>query len=207
MIKPDDPLDRLGVSRETIARLEQFQQMLKKWNQAINLVSKQSLDDTWKRHIVDSAEIYSESSENTRTWADLGSGGGFPGIVVAIIARELHPSRTFKLIESDSRKAAFLSLAVRALDLRVAVLNDRIEKVPPLQADILSARALAPLKTLCGYAVQHLDKAGTALFQKGINFAEEIADAKKQWRFQCNVIASKTRSGSVILQLNEILHV
>ncbi len=207
MTKLSDPLDALGVSRETIARLEDFQKLLEKWNPAINLVSRRSLNDGWNRHIVDSAEVYGECADNARSWVDLGSGGGLPGIVVAIIARELDPSRSFTLIESDRRKAAFLSTAAKNLDLRVTVLTDRIEKIPPLGADILSARALAPLKTLCSYAVQHLGENGTALFQKGINFADEILDAQKHWQFRCNVIASRTQSGSVILQLNEIRHV
>ncbi|MCA8930663.1 MAG: 16S rRNA (guanine(527)-N(7))-methyltransferase RsmG, partial [Alphaproteobacteria bacterium] len=156
-----------SVSRETLARLAAFAALLEKWNPAINLISAGTVAQIWTRHFLDSAQVFDLADAKSGLWADLGSGGGFPGLVAAILALEERPGLSFTLVESDRRKAAFLSTAARELGLPVRVMAERIEALPPLGADILTARALAPLPVLLGYAERHLQPGGRALFPKG----------------------------------------
>ncbi|WP_284165253.1 16S rRNA (guanine(527)-N(7))-methyltransferase RsmG [Frigidibacter sp. SD6-1] len=189
------------VSRETSERLQAFQALVRKWNSAINLVSRSSLDQIWERHIVDSAQIFVLSDQKSGLWADLGSGGGFPGLIVAILAAERAPDLRVALVESDQRKAAFLATAVRALGLQAAVHAARIESLPALDADILSARALAPLTDLLAHAERHLAPPGTALFPKGANHAAELRQALESWRFSYQTHASATDPDAVIYSI------
>ena len=196
----------LDVSRETLAALQQFEQLVRRWNSAINLVSKSTLTDFWSRHILDSAQIFSLSPRNAVSWADLGSGGGFPGIVVAILAKQLQPDLRVTLVESDLRKATFLRQAAQTLSLPVSVCSARIESIDPLQADVVSARALAPLTGLLAYADQHLAAGGIAIFPKGARFAEELAEARKSWAFDVDVQPSHSDSDAAILVIRNIHH-
>lgn len=197
----------LDVSRETLARLETYAALLQKWNAAINLVSKSTLDELWQRHIVDSAQLARFFPQGTALWADLGSGGGLPGLVLAILALEAAPALRFHLVESDQRKATFLRQVTRELQLPVTVSSARIEALPALNADVLSARALAALPVLCGFAVQHLCPDGIAVFPKGGAAADEIAAARKLWSFELESFPSLTSSEAAILQLKKIRHV
>ncbi len=172
-----------NVSRETLERLEAFVAVLEKWNPAINLVSKASLDDLWNRHIVDSAQLMAMCPDSAHSWVDIGSGGGFPGLVVAVIAAGMRPEIVFTLIESDSRKAAFLASAARETGVDPVIINDRIESAAAQNADVLSARALAPLNQLLGFAERHLAPTGVALFQKGETWRSEIGAAEAAWRY------------------------
>ncbi|MDZ4097475.1 MAG: 16S rRNA (guanine(527)-N(7))-methyltransferase RsmG [Methylophilaceae bacterium] len=202
-----DPLLSLNVSRETIGRLEALVGLMRKLNPAINLVAKSTLDDAWTRHIVDSAQIYSLAPQKTRLWADLGSGGGLPGLVIACLAAQLQPEMVVALVESDQRKAAFLSHVNQVLALNCRIIVDRIERVLPLKADAISARALAPLEKLCAYADRHIDNGGIALFQKGVNYASEVELAKKNWKFSLEIHPSITESAAVVLKLAGLSHV
>jgi 16S rRNA (guanine527-N7)-methyltransferase len=157
--------------------------------------------------VLDSAQIYSLAPAGVRHWVDLGSGGGFPGLVLACIAAELQPQTRFTLIEADQRKATFLRQAARDLELTVQILAQRIETAPPQAADVISARALAPLDQLFGYALRHLDPAGVAFFPKGASFASEIADARKSWVFDLEVIPSKTEPAASVLKVKDLRHV
>lgn len=197
----------IDVSRETSERLESFAALLRKWNGAINLVSKSTLDDLWSRHILDSAQLATFFPEGKATWADLGSGGGLPGLVLAIMAHDLKPELSFQLVEADQRKATFLRHVVRELALNVTVSSERIENLPPIGADVLSARALAPLSALCGHAVRHLCPGGIAIFPKGSNSADEIADARKLWSFDVEAFPSLTSDEAAILHMKLIRHV
>ena len=136
----------LDVSRETFEKLKAFAELVRKWNPKINLVSKDSLNDLWSRHILDSVQIF-ELVPGPGKWVDLGSGGGFPGIVISILNQE---ERNFDvvMVESDQRKSAFLRTAIRELDLAAKVKTERIEELECLEADVLSARALADLTKL-----------------------------------------------------------
>jgi 16S rRNA (guanine527-N7)-methyltransferase len=178
--------------------------MVRKWNPAINLVSKASLGDLRQRHIADSAQIFQVAGVTDGMWADLGSGGGFPGIVVAILAAEASPALRVTCVEADQRKAAFLTTAARDLGLAVTVLPERIEDTPPLQADVVSARALAPLRQLLPWAERHLREGGVALFPKGAGHAKEVEEARAGWRFSLQAVPSRTDPDARILKLGEI---
>ena len=205
-----DPKDEtafgLSVSRETMTRLEVFVAMLTKWNSAINLVSKSTLDDVWFRHVADSVQVFQHGS-NARNWVDLGSGGGFPGAVVAILAAELAPDMKVTMVESDQRKAAFLRQSAQTLGLPTHIIASRIEAIDPMGADVVSARALAPLPQLCAFSKHHLAQNGTAIFLKGKGAAAEIAQARVDWSFDLESFPSTTDPSSVVLVLREINHV
>jgi len=193
----------LNVSRETLARLEIFAALLEKWNPRINLVSRNSLPDLWTRHIADSVQVFRCVTPHGH-WLDIGSGGGFPGIIIAILAVESAPGLRVTLIESDQRKSAFLRTAARETGANCQVIAKRIEAVEPQQADILSARALADLDTLLGFAERHLKPEGVALFPKGATWEKECAAARQRWNFNAEPITSKTDPDAVILKIEGV---
>ena len=173
----------LDVSRETLEKLKSFEDLVVKWTAKINLIAKGTVSDVWDRHIVDSVQIWDQAPQNWSHWVDIGSGGGFPAIPIACIASEKKPESRFTLIESDQRKGAFLRTAARELDLNVKVISERIEKAEPQSADVISARALASMTDLLGFAERRLVADGTCLFQKGKTAEQEIFDARQHWVF------------------------
>lgn len=195
----------LDVSRETLEKLKTFAELLRKWNPKINLVSKSSLDDLWPRHILDSVQIF-ELVPGPGKWVDLGSGGGFPGIVISILNQE---ERNFDvvMVESDQRKSAFLRTAIRELDLAAKVKTERIEELECLEADVLSARALADLTKLLGFAELHLKRGGIALFPKGQSWQREDLEARQDWNYDLETVTSKTNSDAAILKIKDIARV
>lgn len=197
-------LDQLNVSRETIERLEKFEEVLLKWNPRINLVSKSSLTVLWQRHIVDSVQVFASVEDAGESWVDIGSGGGFPGIVVAIMAAERSPKTKVTLIESDQRKSAFLRTAARECGVSISVLTERIEQAVPQNADILSARAVADLDALLEFSQRHLAVGGTAVFPKGVNWKKEVDKAAQRWRFDVEPITSLTETEAVILKIKGV---
>ena len=192
-----------NVSRETTQRLDTFAALLRKWNPKINLVSASSLEGLWRRHIADSAQLFDLVPSGPASWADLGSGGGLPGMVIGIMAAETAPSLRVTLVESDGRKAAFLSEAGRACGVPVDVVPERIETAKPLRAEIVSARALAPLSALLEYARRHVVPGGICLFPKGEAVHTEIERARTLWRFEPVLHASRTNSGSYIVEIGD----
>jgi 16S rRNA (guanine527-N7)-methyltransferase len=197
-------LAALDVSRETTARLDTYAALLTKWNPAINLVAKSTLPEFWTRHILDSAQLLKLAPNSARHWADLGSGGGFPGLVIAILAAEKRPELQVTLVESDLRKATFLNTVVRETGLSTRVCAERVESLPPLKADVLSARALAPLGDLLAHAERHLAEGGLAIFPKGAAHESEIAEALERWRFSVQKHPSRTDSEAVLLCIGDI---
>lgn len=193
-----------NVSRETLPMLEHLAARVDHWSRRINLVSRRSLDDLWTRHILDSVQLFDLRKPDARHWVDLGSGGGFPGLVIAILAHDDMPTLRVSLVESDHRKAAFLQTTARELDLRVTVHAQRAEAIPPLQADVLSARALAPLPTLLGLAEHHLSLGGRALFPKGARHEAEIAAVRASFRFDLQKVPSRTDSTAAILVIEGV---
>lgn len=195
-------VDALDVSRETLLLLESFAEEVARWTKNINLIAPSSIPDLWARHIVDSAQlICGLSVPDQATWVDLGSGGGFPGIVLAIIAKEKHPGLKFTLIESDTRKSAFLKLQTKSFDLNVNVVSKRIENAEPSHADFVSARALAPLKILLGYVFRHINPEGIALIPKGRHVDSELLDSWEDWSFDVDRQRSKLNDDSTILKI------
>ena len=197
----------VNVSRETFEELQQFADLVRKWTPKINLISPATIPELWERHIVDSAQIYRFAPESYKKWVDIGSGGGFPGIVMAIIAKTQQPDASFILIESDQRKATFLRTAARELNLRVTVLAERIENAAAQGADVVSARALSTLSTLLPLIERHINSHGQAILHKGKKAGEEIADARQNWRFDLEEFTSLTDLGGQILIVKGISRV
>jgi 16S rRNA (guanine527-N7)-methyltransferase len=198
---------KFDVSRETLERLQKLEALLVKWNKAINLVSATTLSEIWSRHFVDSAQIFALAPETGRSWADLGSGAGFPGLIIAILAEEKRPNLSVTLVESDHRKAAFLMTAIRELGLSARVEAERIEEMSGLDCDVLSARALAPLPKLLEFSARHLSDQGLALFPKGARWEEEVASARENWSFDLQVSPSRSDPSGVILKISGVKRV
>jgi 16S rRNA (guanine527-N7)-methyltransferase len=203
----DRSLPGLDVSRETAASLRLYESLLRKWNPSINLVSRATLAEAWTRHFIDSAQLLGVAPADARTWLDIGSGGGFPGLVVAVLARELRPELAVTLVESDLRKAAFLTEVARQTGVAVTVRAERAETLSPCESDIVSARALAPLHRLLALAERHLAAGGTGLFLKGAQADREVAEALETFRFTLQKIPSQTDPLAVILSVGGISRV
>ncbi|WP_373355338.1 16S rRNA (guanine(527)-N(7))-methyltransferase RsmG [Pseudoroseicyclus sp. CXY001] len=196
-------LPGLDVSRETRERLEAFAADLLKWTARINLIAPGTAEDVWHRHILDSAQLYCLAPESFSHWSDLGAGGGLPGLVIAVLAAELNPTARITLVESDQRKATFLRQAARALSLTPTIHAARVESLPPLEADVVSARALKPLAELLPLVTRHLSPTGRAILPKGRRAEEELA-AAPGWHFDLTRSQSKTDPDATLLTLERI---
>lgn len=188
------------VSRETFERLQQYAALLEKWTPRINLIARSTVSDLWQRHILDSAQVFRQAP-NTQSWVDLGSGGGLPGVICAILAKDQQRATDFTLIESDQRKATFLRTVSRELGLDLTVFAERAESVGDIKADVLSARALAPLPKLLGLAHPFVGEDGCCLFLKGAGHEAELQDALAVWRFEVEKIPSTTNRESMLLKI------
>lgn len=206
MVARRQSLNGQAVSRETADRLEHFAMLFAKWAKAINLVAPSTLDDMWDRHIADSAQIYALSPE-PKTWIDLGSGGGFPGVITAIFLAE-QGNGWVHLIESNNKKAAFLRTALAETGGRGSVHPLRIEKAPDAipHADAISARALADLDLLLDFTRPWADRNPDlkAYFHKGRDYRAEIDKARRRWRFDLVVRESMIEKDSVVLEIGGI---
>jgi 16S rRNA (guanine527-N7)-methyltransferase len=197
---------KFNVSRETIERLEVYQQLLLKWNKTINLIGKSTVSDTWARHISDSASVYDITEKIEGKWLDIGSGAGLPGLILAMIAKEKSPEVRQLCIEADLRKCEFMRTVIRQTDLNASVISRRIEDTPRQNANLMTARALAPLSKLLEHAHTHLDKTGICVFHKGENWQSEVRDARENWSFNLKEHLSKGNQSSVLLEIGEIEH-
>lgn len=206
MLRLDDLLDG-DVSRETHDRLALYADLVKKWNMRINLIAPSTAPVIEARHIRDSAQLFDLIPDPINHLVDIGSGGGFPGIVVACLLAQRQPQCRVTLIESDQRKSTFLREVSRNLSLDVTVLAQRIESAPPQSADVVTARALAPLPQLIGLSLPHLRDDGCALFLKGRQADKELADARQVYDFDLSRRASKTDPEASILKLERLRHV
>ncbi len=191
----------LDVSRETSEKLEALAALTLKWTNKINLISRSTREDIQDRHIRDSAQLYLLAPTSWISWTDLGSGGGYPGLVIATLASG---RQRVTLIESDARKCTFLRTAIRELDLPASVVNERIENANLVSSDVVSARALAPLESLLTYTEHLLKKDGVALFPKGRGYLDEIAAAHRNWAFEHEALPSITSPDARILRLSGI---
>lgn len=193
-----------NVSRETADMLQALADDVTKWTARVNLIAPGTLQDIWTRHIVDSAQIFHVAPVDAKTWLDIGSGGGFPGLVVAIMAKGEGRDLSFTLIESDRRKAAFLSTFAHRHGLNVTVKAERVETAASLSVDVLSARALAPLAALCVHAERHLSSKGLAIFPKGQGWQDEVQAARADWHFDWQAVPSTTDPSARIVILKDI---
>jgi 16S rRNA (guanine527-N7)-methyltransferase len=188
----------LDVSRETLERLAVFAETLQRWQEAINLVSQKSLGDLWSRHILDSAQLGLYVPSVAEKAVDLGSGAGLPGLILAA----MRPHLAVTLIDSDARKSAFLSEAARRMGLdRVSVVTNRVDAAPPAQADVVTARALAPLSQLLAWAARHRSDTGICVFHKGKDWRIEVTGAMKDWDIPYQSFTSVTDRDAVILRI------
>jgi 16S rRNA (guanine527-N7)-methyltransferase len=195
------------ISALATERLQIFVGLLAKWNAAINLVSPASLAEVWTRHVADSAQVLDVAPIRRARWLDMGSGAGFPGIVIALITADTPNPVEMTLVESDKRKAAFLSTVSRETGVPMIIQAARIEAVAPQNADTVSARALAPLVRLCSFAERHLAPHGAALFLKGGHYDAEIAEARRTWSFALDVRRSSTDPAGVVLVMKDLRRV
>jgi 16S rRNA (guanine527-N7)-methyltransferase len=192
-----------GVSRETLARLKAYVGLLTDWSARHNLVSKASLDEVWQRHVLDSAQLAPLIPPEAKTLADLGSGAGFPGLVLAVLLRE---RVAVTLFEATRKKADFLHAVADRLGLAIDVRNERIEEAARASFDVLTARACASLPELLEYA-QHFAGPGTVcLFLKGQNVGVELTEARKSWRMKVWEHPSITHPFGVVLEIRELGH-
>jgi 16S rRNA (guanine527-N7)-methyltransferase len=186
-----------GLPEETLRRLVIYANILDKWQSPINLVGKSSLDDLWVRHFADSLQV-SQAVPEARRWLDLGSGAGFPGLVTAIKLAEA-PGALVHLVEADQRKCAFLQNVIRETSAPAIVHCGRLEKILPAlheQIDAVSARALAPLDALLGYAEKFIDQGAVGVFSKGKLFEAELTDSLTAGKYLITTIESQTCSGA-----------
>lgn len=192
---PEDFKSRFGVSRETLARLETYAGLLQRWQTTINLVAPSTSGDVWHRHFADSAQLYALAPQGPGIWVDLGSGGGFPGLVLAILASEQGGTQHV-LVESDTRKAAFLREVARTLMVPVDIVATRIESESTFakvtNVSCVTARALAPLPRLLALSAPYFASTTVGLFLKGRGVEAEIAEANAAWSFDHQLIPSVT---------------
>lgn len=199
-------INGLRVSRETRERLEHFATLFQKWAKSINLVAPSTLEALWSRHIADSARVF-QLYPGANRWADLGSGGGFPGIITAILLAEAGDGWVH-LVESNHKKAAFLRVALSETGARGSVHALRIEEAPSIvgEVDAVSARALAELDLLFQYASPWMCQGAKAraIFHKGRDYESELAKARGRWQFDLLVHKSKIEADSVLLEVTNL---
>lgn len=197
-------LSLVHVSRETLKRLEIYVELLLRWQQTTNLISPATIPQLWTRHIADSLQLI-DLAPKAVTWVDLGSGGGFPAIPIACVLAGKSGAK-IHLVESNGKKAAFLREAIRATGVPAQVHADRIEKFVAGyvdSVDVVTARALAPLKTLCDQAFPLIARGAIGLFPKGLDVESELTEASKYWKLGVEKVPSKTSpDGCVVIVRN-----
>ncbi len=201
---------QFDVSRETLSRLVAYQALLGKWQKSINLVGPATLAHFWSRHVTDSAQILTHKPEPAVCWLDLGSGAGFPALVLAIMLAETQPMARVHMIESDRKKANFLRTVLAETGVAGEVHHARIEAVaadmpPALQAvDVVTARALAGLPDLLSFMQPFFNSSTVALLHKGRNWQEELTAAQQYWKLKVETHNSLTEDSARILALSDL---
>ena len=191
-----------GVSHETLDRLTLYGELLTKWQPRINLVSSRSIEEMWWRHFYDSAQLATliqASGFDDPLCLDMGTGAGFPGLVLAIMG-----VGRWVLVESDTRKAAFLQEVIRQCGISVTLHADRLESMDDIRVDIVTARAFAPLDRLLGHAKHFMGPDSLGLFMKGRRYRDEVAEAQKNWSFSVSYRQSETDKDGYILLIQRV---
>lgn len=191
--------EQLNVSRETLERMSVHLELLQRWQLAINLVGSGTLADPWRRHFLDCAQLAARIPAGATSLVDLGSGAGFPGLVLAHLG--VHGVH---LVESDRRKAQFLREVARATGASVEIHAERIERMPGWPADVITARALAPLPRLLVLGERFISSDSVCLFLKGRSAAHELTDARASWHIISEIAPSLSEPTGVVLQLRGI---
>lgn len=198
-------MEKYDVSRETFERLKAYEDSLHEWQKKFNLVSNASLADAWNRHFLDSVQLFKYIPQNAKTLYDFGSGAGFPGMVLAIMAKEKTPYLKVSLIESVGKKTLYLNEVKKITETNVTIINDRIENINVQKADVITSRALASLKELFGYVYKFCKKETVCIFPKGKKYAEEITEAQKDWKFKILIEPSEQSDEGKILIITDLL--
>lgn len=196
-----------GVSRETALGFDRWREMLVEANAHTNLVGRSTLQNFWERHALDSLQLMDLLPAGTRLVADLGAGAGFPGLALALAFRDRRIDARVVLIDSVTKKTAFLSRVIEELELAAEARTIRVEDMDPSEDfQVVTARAFAPLNKLLGFAAPLLKIGVVGLFFKGRHYRDELTEARKHWTFECEVIPSQTGDG-VILRISEVQRV
>ncbi len=189
----------INVSRETLMLLERYVDLVKTFQEKFNLIGQNTVDSIWERHVLDSAQLITHLPSEPSQVADFGAGAGFPGIVLSILT-----NHTITCVESTQKKAQFLSHVAKELSLSVHIIHSRIEDLEPMEFDVITARALAPLSDLIKLARPHLKKSGYMLLLKGQSYAEEIKRSQLKWMFTCHEFKSITNEKSKVLKISNV---
>lgn len=194
-------LSELGnVSRETFHKLELYHQLLLKWQKKINLVSPTTISNAWERHFFDSVQLFYLLSDEDKTIFDLGSGAGFPGLVLSIMGKS-----GISLIEVDQKKCSFLFEVIRQTFSNAKIINQRIEKVNfDKKANVITSRACASLNELLNYSYPLLSLNGRCLFLKGKDWEKEIEEAQRKWMFHVKHYPNRVSGDGCVLEINSI---
>ncbi len=203
---PEDFQSATGVSRETLAAFERWHDLLAEANRTTNLVGRSTMDDFWNRHALDGFQLIEHAPPGPMNWLDIGAGAGIPGIALAlaIADRKLDGSQ-LTMVESVGKKARFIEASLAATGAKARVENCRVEAIDRSERfDIVTARAVAALDKLLGYAYPLLKTGGIALFPKGQRYRQELTDAHKYWTFDADILPSQTSTDGVILRLSAI---
>lgn len=202
VLKPADFAGEVSVSRETLAALEAYAALLRKWQPRLNLVGPNTIADLWRRHMLDSAQIFVHLPSGPVL--DAGSGAGFPGMVLAIMSRDDPRRSPVHLAESDARKCVFLSEVARATDAPAIVHNARVEAIAPFAVASIVSRALAPLDRLLPLVEPFIGPDTECFFLKGRGVQDELTRANKDWKMRQERIHSVTDPAGVLLHLTEV---
>jgi 16S rRNA (guanine527-N7)-methyltransferase len=192
-----------AVSRETLAKLKLYAGLLEDWNARMNLISAGSMPDLWRRHFWDSAQLFPHIPRDAEGLVDLGSGAGFPGLVLAVMLAERQAIRVV-LYESVAKKCRFLREVAGRLGVPVEIRNTRIEQAKPEPFDVVTARACAPLAQLLAYARPFQDKSTLCLFLKGQGVGAELAEAHKDWKMLVKRHQSLSGPSGAVLEIREL---
>ena len=193
------------VSRETITSLKKYENYLIKSNKTLNLIGKSTINQIWIRHFLDSSQVIDFIDKNERDLVDLGSGAGFPGLVIAIMAKDRKIPLKIKLIEKSPRKAFFLREIIKSLNLKVEVLNlNVLKQLGKLEADLISARAFKPLKIILQFLDRNTEKWKKIFLFLGKTGQDELLQASKSWDIKYKQRMSVTSSDSIVIEINKL---
>lgn len=200
---PEDVLRLTGVSRETFQRVSGYLDLLDRWRERINLIGPGEGRHLWRRHVLDSLQLVEQISFEDKSVADLGSGAGFPGLILGCALAE-RSGASVTLVEKSPRKSEFLKAVGKELGLPVSVLTIRLEDAPGALFDVVTARALAPLPKLLGFAASWLKPSGKALLMKGRDTATELAEAREDWTFDLSILDSQSSPEGRVLKVSSL---
>ena len=200
-----DLVKTYNVSRETFEKLTRFVAILTDWQGKMNLISQNSLPEIWVRHVADSLQLYQYMNADAKMVYDVGSGAGFPAIVLAIMSEQDNRQTSFKLIESITKKTAYLNDVKNKLGLKnVEIINDRSENLGLSPADFVTARAVANLNKLFSIALPFVGKNTVLILPKGETFSDELKEAENFWKFDCEIKKNTVHDKGVVLLVSNL---